>query len=218
VTEALPRLLDELERLGLTATFFVEGINSELYPDALGEIARRGHELALHGWRHESWSGLSADRERSLIDRATTSLAVLGFPVEGFRPPGGGLNPATPQILRGAGLRWCSPEGGRFEARDGIAYVPFEWELVDAYHLMDEFADLRASRGDPRAPLSAGDAERRLIDGLEGDGMRTLIMHPFLMLQPDWWASVRRVLARVADGGTPAAPGGAVAAAVAGSL
>jgi peptidoglycan/xylan/chitin deacetylase (PgdA/CDA1 family) len=214
-TEALPRLLDELDDRGLVATFFVEAINCELNPDAVRQIAARGHELGMHGWRHEAWAGLSADRERSLTERGVSAFSGLDVPVTGFRPPGGGLNPASPGLLREAGLRWCSPEGGRFEERDGLAYVPFQWELVDAYYLMDEFAELRASRGDPRAPLSPGEAEQRVLERLDGDGMQTLILHPFLMLEPDWWASVRRVLARVADGGMSVAPGGAVAAAIA---
>ncbi|MBV9681103.1 MAG: polysaccharide deacetylase family protein, partial [Solirubrobacterales bacterium] len=50
VLEALPRLLDELQRHRLTATFFVEAINCELYPDAVREIAARGHEIGHHGW------------------------------------------------------------------------------------------------------------------------------------------------------------------------
>ena len=216
MTEALPRLLDELERLGLTATFFVEAINCELYPEAISGIARRGHELGVHGWRHESWAGLPADREHRLIERATAAFSALGISVEGFRPPGGGMNPATPGILRAAGLRWCSPEGAAFTARDGIAYVPFDWELVDAYHLMGAFADLRAARGDPRRPLTVAEAERRLLAGLTGDGNRTLIMHPFLMLEPDWWVSVKRLLEIVAGGEMAVAPGGAVAVAVAG--
>ena len=56
VTQALPWLLDELDRHGLTATFFVEAINCELYPDAVAGIAARGHELGHHGWSHEQWA------------------------------------------------------------------------------------------------------------------------------------------------------------------
>src|ERR1700733_14515296 len=41
VTRALPWLLDELDRHGLKATFFVEAINCELYPDAVAGIAAR---------------------------------------------------------------------------------------------------------------------------------------------------------------------------------
>src|SRR5215211_4699703 len=38
VKRTLPRILDTLEELGLRATFFAEGLNTELYPDALLEI------------------------------------------------------------------------------------------------------------------------------------------------------------------------------------
>src|SRR3954454_23955172 len=55
VKRTLPRILDTLDELGLRATFFVEGFNAELYPEALLEIANSGHELCYHGWRHEYW-------------------------------------------------------------------------------------------------------------------------------------------------------------------
>ena len=42
VTRALPRILALLDELGLRATFFVEGRNTELYPDTLVALARRG--------------------------------------------------------------------------------------------------------------------------------------------------------------------------------
>src|ERR1700722_15642397 len=66
VTVALPRLLDELARLGLPATFCVEAINCGLYPAAVREIDARGHELAMHGWGHERWSELDGEHEREL--------------------------------------------------------------------------------------------------------------------------------------------------------
>lgn len=43
VKRTLPRILDTLEELELRATFFVEGINAELYPEALLEISNSGH-------------------------------------------------------------------------------------------------------------------------------------------------------------------------------
>jgi peptidoglycan/xylan/chitin deacetylase (PgdA/CDA1 family) len=226
VTEALPRLLDELEAHGLSATFFVEAINCELYPDAIRELVTRGHELGLHGWRHESWAGLPVQREREILRRAMDAFASLGVVVRGFRPPGGGVNPWSPGLLRELGIDWCSPEGGEFGVRDGLAYVPFEWELVDAYHLMQGFGELRGSRGDPLETLPVGELEARMlgaVEGLAGDGgragaaggRRTLILHPFLMLDPGWWEAVRTVLARVAalsrGGDLWVAPGGAVA-------
>ena len=67
VTRALPWLLRELDRHQLTATFFVEAINCELYPHAVRAIAARGHELGHHGWSHENW------RDRRRRPKATRS-------------------------------------------------------------------------------------------------------------------------------------------------
>jgi len=67
----------------------------------------------------------------------------------GFRPPGGELTEATPALLRELGFEWCSPAGDEARVDGGLAYLPFDWELVDAYHLMDSFASLRAARGEP---------------------------------------------------------------------
>ena len=38
VTRALPRILHLLDEAGLRATFFVEGLNAELYPKTLSAI------------------------------------------------------------------------------------------------------------------------------------------------------------------------------------
>ncbi len=88
VTEALPWLLAELERNRLTATFFVEAINCELYPRALQTIVARGHELGVHGWRHEAWAQLAPGSERELLHRSTRAFRAAGLPVSSFRPPG----------------------------------------------------------------------------------------------------------------------------------
>ena len=201
VTDALPRLLDELDRLELRATFFVEAINCELYPAAVRSIGERGHELGAHGWRHEEWAELDAARERELLARATAAFASLGVDVTAFRPPGGGLTALTPVLLRELGYRWCSPVRDAVPDDDhGLRWVPFDWELVDAYHLMGRFAPLRVLRGGPSRPLEPAAAGERLEAILrERDGIRTVIMHPFLMLDDAWWDAARRTLALIAE-------------------
>src|SRR6478672_2427123 len=113
VTVGLPRALEALAGLDLRATFFVEGLNAELYPDALRAIAAAGHEVGLHGWRHEVWNALSPAEEDELLGRGVGALAGLGLEVEGFRPPGGGLGSRTLEALAAHGLHWCSPAGER---------------------------------------------------------------------------------------------------------
>jgi len=203
VTVALPWLLGELDVHRLSATFFVEAINCELYPDAVREIAGRGHELGVHGWRHEEWTSLAADEERDIVTRAVGAFAALGLETRGFRPPGGELNSRSPAVLREAGLRWCSPAGGAAGVRRGLAYVPFSWNFVDAYHLMDSFARLRTARGDPEVSLEPRVLAEQFEDELQElavtGSLRTLVLHPFLMLDEGWAGGVSRLLAFTAE-------------------
>ena len=215
VTVALPRLLGELDDLGLRATFCVEALNCELYPDAVRGIAARGHEIAMHAWRHEAWGDLDPAREDDLLGRGRAAFAALGVVgVVGFRPPGGTLTAASAGLLARHGFTWCSPLGPRRERAAGLAYVPFAWPLVDAYHRLDSFAGRRAQHGDPEAALGPDATARALLAALAAGATPTLILHPFLMVDDDGWAAARRVLGAVAAGPAPAGPAGEVAAAL----
>ncbi|HEY6524658.1 MAG TPA: polysaccharide deacetylase family protein [Solirubrobacteraceae bacterium] len=220
VTTALPRLLDALDDSGVRATFFVEAINCELNPEALAEIAGRGHELGAHGWQHEQWDELGAGEERDLLARTAGAFAAAGLEVRGFRPPGGELTPRTPGLLRAQGFAWCSPAGeGSPAVRDGLATIPFAWDLVDAYLLMERFAPLRTSRGHSAEPAAAAAAGARLARALDdGTGVQTVILHPFLMLDEAWREQAERLLGQLArlarDGRAWVVPGGELAQAL----
>jgi peptidoglycan/xylan/chitin deacetylase (PgdA/CDA1 family) len=216
VIEALPWLLDELERRRLSATFFVEAINCEIYPEELRAIVARGHELGAHGWRHEDWAGLDPGRERELLRQTARAFAELGLPVSGFRPPGGTLRPGSHVLLREYGFTWCSPAGQTPTVRDEIVTLPFDWELVDAYYLMERFEPLRRERGEQSNAKTPGELTRHLAALIERRGaVRTLILHPFLMLDEAWRDGVSQLLAGLAalaaDGGRWVGSGGALA-------
>lgn len=198
VTDALPPLLDELEANSLRATFFVEAINCELYPDALREIVTRGHEIGMHGWRHEAWSELTPARELHVLSRGMRAFAALGIEVSGFRPPGGHLTSSSPRLLLETGIGWCSPTGVAAGLGDGLAVIPFDWELVDAYHLMEQFRPLRTRRGDRAEPLAPADLTARMWSQLDAPrALRTVILHPFLMLDRSWSDGVSELLRRI---------------------
>jgi peptidoglycan/xylan/chitin deacetylase (PgdA/CDA1 family) len=201
VSIGLPRALEALAALDLRATFFVEGLNAELYPEALLDIAAAGHEVGLHGWRHEVWDALSPDEEDEILGRGVGAFAGLGLDVEGFRPPGGGLGARTLQALAAHGLRWCSPSGERPGRTAGIACLPFRWPAVDAYHRLESFTDRRTSWGDRADVASPREAADALIGALHarGDDPLVLILHPFLMLSQSEAAQARRVLEHVAE-------------------
>lgn len=190
VTAVLPRLLDELDANGLRATFFVEGINCELYPEALLEIVARGHELGVHGWRHEPWAQLPAERERELLMRADGAFRALGLAPGGFRPPGGAGTGQTAALLRELGYTYWS-RAAPVGPAPGLDDLTFDWDLVDAYWLMERFADQRRGRGDPGDPLAPSAVGERLARAGPDD---VLVLHPFLMLDEAWWEQVCRLM------------------------
>jgi peptidoglycan/xylan/chitin deacetylase (PgdA/CDA1 family) len=190
VTRALPRVLELLDRAEVRATFFVEGLNAELYPDTLRGLDAAGHEVALHGWRHEQWAHLEPPRERELLERGVTAFDALGLKPVGFRPPGGELTPTTPTLLRELGFEYCSPAGTDPHVVDGVAVLPFRWELVDAWYYLPSFA------GPPRpSALRAA-----ITDAFDAGGDVTLIFHPFLT-QPEERFEVLRDVASHVHGG-----------------
>jgi peptidoglycan/xylan/chitin deacetylase (PgdA/CDA1 family) len=173
----------------LRATSFVEGLNAELYPDALRSIADAGHEVAFHGWQHERWSELSPDEERESFERGVTALDALGLRPVGFRPPGGELTDATLGLLREYGFEYCSPLGTEVETRDGILLLPFRWELVDALYYLQHFASLRGT--EEILPPS------RLREAIEARRDSVLIFHPFLLEDDERFEVLRWAASRV---------------------
>ena len=210
-----PRLLDLLDRLGLRATFFIEGWNGVHHPDRVAELARRGHEIGLHGWVHEQWSELGCDEARELLVRGLDALRAAGVEPLGFRAPGGGRGPHTAALLAELGLRFDAslPEDGEPSTphvlREGIAQIPFGWRGVDGYYYL--------ARGEGPAEVEAGLGA--LVDRARDDGsggFATLICHAFLSAVDDArFAALTRVLERVAsDPGITAVTAGDLAEAL----
>ncbi len=193
----LPALLDSLGERDLAATFFVEGLNAELYPDELSEIAGRGHEVGYHAWRHEQWTSLGSEEQADNLRRGAAAFAELGIEPAGFRPPGGGLDPidatrtetsspaAFATALRSLGLRYCSPAGSGVGIRDGVALLPFQWRHVDATCVLPPFAAVReAMTGspDPLDPAAFVAFLDRELTALAADGgYVTIVLHLFML-------------------------------------
>ncbi|HEY2767512.1 MAG TPA: polysaccharide deacetylase family protein [Solirubrobacteraceae bacterium] len=200
VTTALPIVLATLADAGLSATFFVEGVNAEIYPQALHEIGAAGHELGYHAWCHEDWASLDEAAEIANLDRGLAAMRALGIDVLGMRPPGGRLTEKTLGLLAGRGLRYCSPAGSA-AGIDQVAVVPFAWPAVDAFHILPAFAPLRkrlTGDGEPGGPDAVRAALLESVErALDGGAHATLVLHTWLIeLARD---AVHDVLARVGE-------------------
>jgi peptidoglycan/xylan/chitin deacetylase (PgdA/CDA1 family) len=201
VTTALPIVLSELAGAGLQATFFVEGLNAEVYPDALRRIDAAGHEVAYHAWRHEDWSRLDPGAEQDNLSRGLEAMRAIGLEPVGFRPPGGLLNAGTLALLAECGFAYCSPAGTE-AGIDELVVLPFTWPAVDAYHVLPAFAALRRHFSGSDQPGGPSAVRQSLLAAIEAavaaGGHTSLVMHTW-MIESERDA-VGEILARVSRG------------------
>lgn len=205
VVDVLPRLLHLLAKHHMRATFFLEGLNAEMYPRALQGIAAAGHEVAVHAYRHEEWASLDADVEAELLRRATDAMRALDVSPLGFRPPGGGLTARTLALLGEHGYTYVSPAGEREGLLEGLAVLPFRWQLVDAYFYLPQFASLRERYGEGPNPLTPKRMQEAMLAALaahvgDGEGHLTLLFHPlsFAFTGDAGWEALDSVLGHAA--------------------
>jgi len=98
----LGRVLEMLDRYDLKATFFVPGVHAENYPAIIEDLHSRGHELAHHGYNHESplhFDG-KEDKERAQLEKGIEALQrITGQRPKGYRAPALDLTEQTLHLL-----------------------------------------------------------------------------------------------------------------------
>jgi peptidoglycan/xylan/chitin deacetylase (PgdA/CDA1 family) len=141
--EGLPRILSLLDRQQLPATFFIPVSSAVLNPEMLGAIVKSGrHELALHGWVHESQNSINNPEEEARLIRQSLDYfenAVGKRPV-GTRAPGWNFSRNSVEVLRKSGLLYDSSMMGLDEPYEieangqptGLIELPVQWILDDA--------------------------------------------------------------------------------------
>jgi polysaccharide deacetylase family protein (PEP-CTERM system associated) len=106
------RVLDFLDARAVRGTFFVVGEVAERHPELVAEVAARGHEVGLHGWRHVPLTELAPGELRADLDRGKALLEDLtGRSVLGFRAPTFSIVPASrwaTDVLVEAGFTYSS--------------------------------------------------------------------------------------------------------------
>jgi hypothetical protein len=96
-------VLDALDELGITITFFIVGQDAVLNKNraALATITARGHDVGNHSFRHEQWFHLF-DRNhiaREIRDAQAVIADVTGMRPIGYRGPGFSWSPAVLETL-----------------------------------------------------------------------------------------------------------------------
>ena len=90
--DGTPAVLDVMDRLGWTATFFMLGGQVARYPEVAALIVAAGHEAAVHGFSHRNHLCRGpADVYTDVVDATEVVTAATGARPTWFRPPYGVL-------------------------------------------------------------------------------------------------------------------------------
>lgn len=200
----VPRLLRLLDRHGVRSTFFVPGFTAHRYPGVVRDIAAAGHEIAHHGYLHESLAGVDPVTEAGYLDRGLQALEeVAGVRPVGYRAPMWEPTYATPGLLADRGFLYDSTlmdsdhpyelavEGGR-----SIVEIPIQWALDD-WEQYCFIPDVSGS-GLIESPAKAVELWRLEFEALRGEGgCFVLTNHPFLSGRPSRAAALEGLVEEV---------------------
>jgi polysaccharide deacetylase family protein (PEP-CTERM system associated) len=93
VADTTRMLLEDFDRAGARATFFVLGWVAEKYPQLVGEIRSAGHEIGTHGFSHTRVYELEPEAFAADLRKSLRSLSAAGAPrVAAFRAPEWSIN------------------------------------------------------------------------------------------------------------------------------
>ncbi|WP_426119428.1 polysaccharide deacetylase family protein [Pseudomonas sp. DSP3-2-2] len=192
---ALPRLLDMLKAHATPATFFVPAWVVENWPRQCQAILEHGHEVAYHGYRHESFFALDLKAQREVMQiSADIFKRYLGITATGFRTPSGDWHTETPALLMDCGVTYSSSMRGDDRPyfidvpgqANGLVEIPGRWEL-------DDYASLAYTRA-PNYPAGLDriasydqtlDNWCREFDGTYREGLcMTTLFHPKISGKP----------------------------------
>lgn len=96
VVDNTHRLLDLFDEFSVRSTFFVLGWVAEQHPRLVQDIARRGHEIASHGYAHRLIYDQTRTAFRDDVRRAKLLLEdAAGALVSGYRAPSYSVTPRS---------------------------------------------------------------------------------------------------------------------------
>ncbi|WP_329577086.1 polysaccharide deacetylase family protein [Kitasatospora sp. NBC_01250] len=123
-----PRVLEILHKYGVTATFFMIGMNVRRYPDTVRDVVAAGHRIGNHSWSHPDLGTLSKAGVRRELQRTSDIIAdTCGERPVLFRAPGGHFTRNSYAVCAEMGLRsvcwdvdpedWSNPGAGTIVQR-----------------------------------------------------------------------------------------------------
>jgi peptidoglycan/xylan/chitin deacetylase (PgdA/CDA1 family) len=219
-----PRILDLLERHGISGSFFVPGFTAERHPDLLREIVTRGHEVGSHGYLHERPDFVEQDEEERILTYSRRVLEeITGATPRGYRSPAWELNPTSPALLKQYGYLYDSSLMGDDEPylipageNRTLIEIPIQWINDDWPHF--GFSSIPALGNGISSQEKVFEIWSEEFAGYyDFGGCYVLTMHPFVIGRPSrirllnrmiefinqfdgvWWATLEQVAEHVSS-------------------
>ena len=180
--QGVDRILDLVSDLGNQATFFVPAYIAETNPRIVAKIADGGHEIGLHGYKHENVENLDENANREVLTKSIRILTdTSGRAPVGYRSPSWGMTPFLPELLKQNHVQYDSSLMGYDHpyTLEGLTEVPVTWTADDAtYFFYVSSGDVIA----PPWPVShVEEAWREEIRAVKRfGGYVSLTIHPWL--------------------------------------
>ncbi|MFS0716755.1 polysaccharide deacetylase family protein [Arthrobacter sp. 1P04PC] len=115
-------VLDVLKQKGVKATFFLQGVNAQQYPDLVRRIKAEGHVIGNHSWNHPNFPELSNAQQKDQIDSTNAAIsAATGSTPKLLRFPFGNSTTYATGYLKTLGMsggvlwHWDVGNPGDFE-------------------------------------------------------------------------------------------------------
>ncbi len=181
---AVPRLLRIFREHDVRQTFFFPGWCMEHHPELVEAVLADGHEVGLHGYKHEvSWEQ-DAATEEAILDRGLEiAEKLLGERPVGWRAPLYGFSDRSAELLASRGFLYDASLMGddvpyvlRTPAGD-LVELPSEWANDDwpQYAVVPDL-DYEMQ---VRAPERAGEVYRAELDAAHTHGgLWISVWHP----------------------------------------
>ncbi len=98
--KGIPLLLGLLNKHNIKATFFVPAKLLERFPEFFKSLENQGHEIALHGYKHERFDDLSfEEKEKRIKESIGIYKKIFNKNPDGFRAPQHSIDEKTLKIL-----------------------------------------------------------------------------------------------------------------------
>lgn len=173
------RMLDIFERHQIPSTFFVPGFDAEQFPETVKDIVSAGHQIAAHGYVHESFELSLEEEERRLRLSHDILTDLTGKSPIGWRSPGGKKSSRTLPVLRELGYIYDSSDKDYDQPYPAIVENKQSNEMIELPNNTSSLDDAPLYVGGALTSLEMLELWKAEFDSIYNDrGYYMLTFHP----------------------------------------